>query len=151
MGEVVAYERSEKLKPSQKQSPILRRTALLHIKLRERHKVPVRQSDNQSSEVESDDIGCSHHDDVRDAACEARNPETGSTTQFRGHDTSERRADEGAEGHEGGDELLAFGGEVPAIGGFGGAVAVDLWERSQKRCFQYLSFCFGSCFRWHLP
>ena len=116
MGIGEAYKRSEKLEPSQKQSSIFCWTALLHVELRESHKVAIRQSDNQSSEVESNDIGCGHHDDVRDAARETRNPETSPTTQFRGHDTRERRANKGAESHEGGDQLLAFGGEVPAVG-----------------------------------
>ena len=67
-----------------------------------------------------------HHQDVCHAAAKAGNPEALSPANICCHEASCPRADEGAEGHEGGDELLSDRVKVPSERCARCFVAVDL-------------------------
>jgi len=96
----VTYKGRGKLEDSKEETPVLGWTALLNIELRKGHEVTVCQAIKQPTRVESTNVSRGHHDDVRDAAQAAGEPETSFPTEPCRDETSGARAQEGAEGHE---------------------------------------------------
>lgn len=120
------YEGGEELEGRQEEPAILGRTRLLDIQLREGHEVPVRKPVYQPASIQRADARRGHHDHVGNDAEETRDPQARPPPELGGGYAGGAGADEGAERHEGGDELLAGRGDVPADRGGGVLVAVDL-------------------------
>jgi hypothetical protein len=102
-------KRDEEVKSREKYAAQLSCTAFLQVQLRKGHEVPVRKTDDEASGVQCADVYGRHHDDVGDEADDTCEGETVPTSEARGWHASGGGAEEGAEGHEGGDELLALG------------------------------------------
>lgn len=116
----------EERETCEKKPPVFSWARLLNIQLRERHETPVGDSNQQPPDIEGPDVCRGHHNHIRDNAYQAPEPEAGFTPQLDRQGSREARADEGSEGHEGRDELLSGGRDVPADRGVGRSVAVDL-------------------------
>ncbi len=119
------YSRSRELEEREKQAPVLRGGALLDIQLREGHKHAVRQADEESACVEGTDVFRGHHDDISYRAQHTGYPERALPAELDRDEAGSARADEGAERHQRGDELLAGGIDIPADGR-GSRMPVDL-------------------------
>jgi len=131
------YNGGEELKHREEQSTILRRARLLDVKLRESHEVTVGQTDQEAAGVEGTN-GCGgHHDNIRDGTEQTGEPEAVPTAELGSGDAGETGADEGAEGHEGGDELLSGGLDVPAIWNLRVFVAEDLEGKKIPRQYGF--------------
>lgn len=120
------YKRRKKLKRSNKPPAKAGRAALLDIQLRKSHKIPIRQPNDEAPGIQRANVLGGHHHDVGDTTAQAGNPQTLLAAHIGRRETGRPGADEGAECHEGGNELLACCVEVPAEGGLGGLVAEDL-------------------------
>lgn len=127
-GKRTTYDGGEELESGEEQATVLGGARFLDVELGKGHEVTVGETDEEATGVEGADAGGGHHDDVGNAAEEAGSPETVLAAKLGGDDTGETGADEGAEGHERGDELLTGGLDVPANDGVGILVAVDLEE-----------------------
>lgn len=115
---------------AQEEAAVLGGARLLDVKLREGHEIAVGDPDQQAAGVQRADVGCGHHDHIGDDAEEASHPQAHAAAQLGGGHAGGAGAEEGPEGHERRDELLAGGGDVPPVGDRRISVAVDLGERN---------------------
>jgi hypothetical protein len=108
----------EELEASKEQTPVFGNAAFLDIELGEAHEVPVGETYCQTSNVERNDVLCSHHDNVRDAANDTCESQTLPTSELVGSYSCEARTNKGAQCHERRDELLSLSCDVPSNGCF---------------------------------
>lgn len=98
----------------------------LNVQLGKGHEHAVGNADEKTSKVHRTNVCAGHHDDVGDGAHDGSDPYTAPAANESGNGTREGGAGEGAQCHEGGDELLSLGGDVPSSQGRRILVSEDL-------------------------